>query len=386
MRNNTFYLQKIRLFFTKNIYKKIILTILTIFVIGIASIAYLPITVEAGIFEILVGGGLQMAKINEQLNYFNNEGRHELFAHLKEQHGVLEDEDINARVDVIMQKVSQGIAKVDPSINKKPYNYFVNPNENFNAFCTLGHNVSINKGLFDLLVDDNEIAVVVAHEMGHGQKDHVLKGFKKRIPVKLGAQILLESQGYSLGSAILTTIIETNIEALNITKPMEWEADNLAFDYIVHAGYNPGACAALWQRVEEKQQTHGRGNFIGEIFSPSDHPTNEQRLKNYQKLLYKYSNEKIKVADGVVFVNGNKFVETTGDDHMSKKERAFFIAGNLSAVCHNHEKELPQAAIKNGMVILGVQEIMFPKPSEGTAEELAKKLNTCLAEKNDKRQ
>ena len=117
-----------------------------------------------------------MSAQNEQLKAMNNteEGRQALFQSMKEQQGVNTDPGLNQRVDRIMANLSQAIAQVDPSINDMPYNYYINPDTSFNAACSLGHNMTINTGIFSLLTTDDEIAVVLGHEMGHGQKNHVL--------------------------------------------------------------------------------------------------------------------------------------------------------------------------------------------------------------------
>ena len=114
---------------------------------------------------------------------------------MKEKYGVNEDEELNARLDVIMANLSDAIAKIDPSIKDKPYNYFINPDESFNAFCSLGHNVSVNTGMFNLVANDAEIAVVLGHEMGHGQKEHVRKSLKGSLNASILGSIVAEATG-----------------------------------------------------------------------------------------------------------------------------------------------------------------------------------------------
>ena len=80
--------------------------------------------------------------------------------------------------------------------------------------------MSINTGLFSVLTNDDEIAVVLGHEMGHGQKDHPAKGARR----SLNMSILGAATGTDLG-----VIVANVINNRNITKPMEREADALAF-------------------------------------------------------------------------------------------------------------------------------------------------------------
>lgn len=316
----------------------------------------------------IAGDAAQYNAATKQINYYDNDGREEFFQDLKNKYGVNDDADLNNRLAGIMGSLSSAIAAVDPSINDKPYNYFINTDTTFNAFCSLGHNMSVNTGLFSLIDNDDEIAVVLGHEMGHGQKNHVAKSYVKQLRVNILADIIAGSSGQTMGA-----VFANYANATQVTKPQEWEADNLAFDYITHSSYNPGACAAIWQRVIEKQGGNNQ-NFAGEIFSPSDHPSNEQRRDNYAQKLREYSGNKITVKNGLVQVNGKDFVTPAASDTMSGPERAYFVAGNLAAFCHSHTA-LPTAYVQDGTVMLGDQSIITPNGSDESAETLAARLN-----------
>ncbi len=329
-------------------------------------------TANAGWGAIIGAIASDAAEYNEatkQISYYDNDGRDEYFQHLKDKYGVNEDEYLNSRLASIMGNLSSAIAQVDPSINDKPYNYFVNTDTTFNAFCSLGHNMSVNTGMFTLVDNDDEIAVVLGHEMGHGQKEHVRKSYVKQLRVNILADIIAGGSGQAMGA-----VFANYASATQVTKPQEWEADNLAFDYITHSGYNPGACAAIWQRVIEKQGSNSQ-NFVGEIFSPSDHPTNEQRRENYEKKLKEYSGSKITVKDGKVQVNGKDFVTTAASDTMSGPERSYFVAGNLAVAYHNGTASA-DAYAQDGTVMLGDQPIVTPVDGDESAETLAARLNS----------
>lgn len=353
-------------------------SLITAFTAVIVSSSFIqPQSAEA--FDIGAAAGAiiktsaQHDALNKQIKYYDNEGRHEYFAAIKEKDGVDTDSYKNEMLDRIMAKLSASIAVTDPSIKEKPYNHFVNPQKTFNAYCTLGHNMSVNAGLFDLLAyNENEIAFVVGHEMGHGQKDHPVKGIKKSIPLDVIASIWGSQSGSGLETIGINVL--TNYTAANyVTKPQEWEADNLAFDYAVNAGYNPGAGAALWQRVIEKMGESST-NFVGEIFSPSDHPENEDRRKNYSDKLTAYSNKHVTVDNGIIKLNNKVFMTAGAAGDTSSSERAYLIAGNLAAVYHNN-KTAPAAYIENGMVKMGNQPILIPNNNEPTAQVLVNTLN-----------
>ena len=394
--------------------KKKIAAVISAGMLG-TTIAFTAVPVpaaNASILGALIGTGIQIAAVEQQLGYLDKDGRHELNDSMRQQYGVNDDPELNERLDTIMQYLTAGIGSVDPSIYDKPYNYFINNDTSFNAFCSLGHNISVNTGLFNLVNNDDEIAVVIAHEMAHGQKNHVVKGFHKTIPVALGSAVLAESTG-GIGGAVLATVLNNQITAKSITKPQEWEADNLAFDYLNNTPYNPGACAAIWQRVMEKMNSSDSQNFVGEIFSPSDHPTNIQRRDNYSKKLTELSDNHVTVADGIISINGKTFLSCANnpDSDMSAAERSYLIAGNLAKLYkgtspkpvenkkktteengeykkrkfsfqsdNNSQPEvrpLPQVAYaEDGMLFIDENYIMTEIPGEPSAVELAALFNT----------
>lgn len=323
----------------------------------------------------LIGVAAQYAKLNSTVNYCDDQGRGEYFDQMKNQYGVDPDPTKNAILDDIMTRLSASIAQSDPSINEKPYNYFVNPDKTFNAFCSLGHNLSVNSGLFDLLNNnENEIAFVVGHEMTHGQKNHVKKGIQKSLPISLIASIWGSQAGSTL-EIVGIDILAKQADASIVTKPQEWQADNTGFEYAVGAGYNPGAGAAVWQRFIEKMG-QDRSNFVGEIFSPSDHPSEPDRRDNYAKKITSFSNNHIVVTDGVVKVNGKEFMHAADSDTMSAQERAYLIGGALAAVYHNSATAPNAYAGSNGYLYMGNQDICLPIAGEDNVWALADRLNT----------
>lgn len=239
---------------------------------------------------------------------------------------------------------------------KKPYNYFVNNEKSFNAFCTVGHNLSVNIGTFDKLnYNENEIAFVVAHEIGHGQKQHPAAGVKRGLPLSLLAA-LYSSQNPNAASIIGATLVNALGTARLVTLPMEKEADRLAFDYAVAAGYNVGGGAALWQHILERNGKESSG--FASVFN--DHPTSVSRRDEYSRRITKWSGNAVKVEKdtGAITVQGKHFYTPAKTTSLSSAEQAYLIAGNLAAVYHN--KANSRTVWTNGahMLMVGDQPIM----------------------------
>ncbi len=331
---------------------------------GVVAFAAIPAqTADAGLLETVLGAGIQYVQLSNQISYYDNDGREELFQELQTKYGVNEDPELNARLDSIMESLTASIAKVDPSIEEKPYNYFINNEKSFNAFCTLGHNISVNTGTFNLIANDDEIAVVIGHEMGHGQKKHVQKGINDALIAQVGAAVL--TNGSALGS-----LIANYASSVHMTRAKEREADKLAFQYITNSNYNPGACAAIWQRVMEQNPNSG-SSFL------SDHPDHKDRRDTYAKSLTEYSDGKVTInADSaMVKVNKNDFVVPAPAYDMSSQERAYFVMGNLATAYHNGHNQ-GEAWADGNVLMLGDQPIMESVNGDPSADELAARLNS----------
>ena len=117
---------------------------------------------------------------------------------------------------------------------------------------------------------------------------------------------------------------------------MEWEADNLAFEYISHSPYNPGATAAVWQRLIDLEGNNS-ANVFAVMSGAADHPSNSSRRDNYAKKLTEMSGGRVVVKNGVVYVNQKEFVMPAPAGDMSSAERSYFVAGNLAAAFKNGE-------------------------------------------------
>ena len=320
--------------------------------------------------------GAEYAYLNKQVSYLDNKGRDKYMGQIKDKYGINTDPVANAMLARIMTRLSDAVALTDDSIVKKPYNYFVNNDKSFNAFCTLGHNMSVNIGAFEKLnYNEDELAFVIAHEMGHGQKNHPAAGVKRALPVSIVAA-LYASQNRNTASSIGAALVSTVGTAKWVTKPMESQADKLAFDYAVAAGYNVGAGAALWQHILEQNGSKSSG--FAELFN--DHPTSISRRDNYNEKITEWSGNKVKVNEenGLISVAGQPFYTPTKTSTMSPQEQAFLIAGNLSSVFHDGGQYEPVWTNSENKLLVGEQPVMsFDGVTEADAVE--KRLRDILS-------
>ena len=368
----------------KSLKKKFLATVAAA-AVGISLTFGAPVTVEAAAGDLIgsaIGIGIQAAKINAEIDAnikrYNNteEGRQELYQNFRNKYGVNEDPVYNATLDRIMANLTKGVAAVDPTVKDKPYIYFIAEQNTINAACSMGHVMMVNVGTFKKITNEDELAAIVGHEMGHGQKDHVAKGNKKQLQKAVTAAIAGTAVGATVGGGALTsaiTQVALNHSVAHGSKKFETEADLLGFDYMTHTNYNPGACAAVMQKFVELSIGSKQSSVMA-FFNPSDHPDSEKRRDDYVKKLFEYSGKHVTAKDGVVTVNNKTFIKVAPSEDMSGAERAYFVLGNLAAAYHNGlNKE--EATVQNGIVMLGKQPIIAPIEGDDDAYSIAERLN-----------
>jgi len=334
----------------------------------------------------LIGAAIQIgmegaalnAQINANIKHFNEteEGRRELYNNFREKYGVCEDSEYNALLDRIMANLTKGVAAVDPTIKSKPYLYFISNDENVNAACTMGHVMMVNVGTFKQITNEDELAAIVGHEMGHGQKDHVAKGNKKNLRKQIMASLAGAAVGTTIGGGALTSLIAQaalNQSVAHGSRKYESEADLCSLDYMLHTDYNPGACAAVMQKFAEMEKGSKRSG-LANFFNPNDHPESDKRRDVYAKKLFEYSGKHVSAKNGIITVNKKTLIKVAPSATMSSAERSYFVLGNL-AVAYHRGLNKQAATVENGTVMLGNQPIITPLEGDEDAQVIADRLN-----------
>ena len=139
------------------------------------------------------------------------------------------------------------------------YNVKVLEDAEPNAFTLPDGHIYLSRGLLDLAGSDDEIAAVLAHEIGHNARMHVVRNQQKTKPLQwagLAAMIAMMS-GSKAGAdmARITPYILTGI-ANSYSVEYEKEADQVAIDQMQRTLYNPSAMVTFMQRLSEVEARH----------------------------------------------------------------------------------------------------------------------------------
>ena len=339
--------------------------------LSLTTVAVVPTTVEAasvGAAETLIGGAVAYAYVQTAFNKMDNskEGQEESLARAKKQTGYLEDSAAQARVQRIMKTL-----EASPSV-KRSYVVYANPSDDFNAFATVGRVMSVNKGALDLL-DDDELAYVMAHEISHGEHKDIVNGLKKQVGLSTAVSLAAGGGG---NAAILSNIAGNYMENQVFTMGQEKAADELGFKILSESPYNVGGAAASMAVLRNKYGDLYREG-LNQVFSPNNHPKTSSRVKDNIDRMYTYAGNHVTVDNGAVFVNGVNIYSPANSGRYTGEERAYFMAGKLARLYHNGQIQQGSASYNGPTVTVAGQNIVTT-PNADVALMVATNLNNSF--------
>jgi predicted Zn-dependent protease len=147
-----------------------------------------------------------------------------------------------------------------------------------NAFCMPGGKIAFFNGLINKLkLTDDEIAIVMGHEIAHALREHGRARMAKGTLLQLGAA--LGSAIFGLGDTGQLVVGQgAQLALLKFSRDDETEADIVGLDIVARAGYDPRAGIALWKKME----------MLNKGAPPqwlSTHPAGKNRIAQMQKHL-----------------------------------------------------------------------------------------------------
>jgi predicted Zn-dependent protease len=143
--------------------------------------------------------------------------------------------------------------------------------DDINAWCMPGGKIVVYTGLVNKLqLSDDEIAMIVGHEMAHALREHAREQMAKQTATGAGLSIVSAIFGLGdLGSMVANA--GAQLLVLKFSRNDETEADLVGLEMAARAGYNPQASISLWQKMLANEA--GQGGFL------STHPSGQDRIK-----------------------------------------------------------------------------------------------------------
>ncbi len=147
-----------------------------------------------------------------------------------------------------------------------------------NAFCMPGGKIAFYFGILaKLQLSDDEVAMIMGHEVAHALLEHARERMGKtmatRGAIEIGAALLgvggLGKAAADAGGQLLT---------LQFSRSDESEADALGLLLAARAGFDPRAGVSLWQKMGA-QSKGKQAEFL------STHPSGDTRIQEIEKRL-----------------------------------------------------------------------------------------------------
>jgi predicted Zn-dependent protease len=149
-----------------------------------------------------------------------------------------------------------------------------------NAFCMPGGKIAFYFGILEQLqLSDDEVAMIMGHEMTHALREHARERMGKtmatRGAIEVGAAIFglggISRLAADMGGQLLT---------LKFGREDESEADLVGIELAARAGYDPRSGVTLWQKMAAASKG-APPQFI------STHPSGPTRISDIEKNLPK---------------------------------------------------------------------------------------------------
>jgi predicted Zn-dependent protease len=209
---------------------------------------------------------------------------------VKSQYSVVKDEHLTEQVAVIGNQLAAVSAR--PNLS---YTFAVLNTSEVNAFAGPGGFVYVTVGLLDKLKSKDELATVLAHEVGHVCERHSVRSYYNAQKmqnvltlVDVAAMVAGVPPVASLGGDMVGDFskIVANLTAAIIAQgySRNWEnkADELGFSYASRADYDPHAFVIVLERFRAMEKEKGEETKITLL---SSHPKTEDRIAHIKSLL-----------------------------------------------------------------------------------------------------
>lgn len=213
------------------------------------------------------------------------------WAELKSKTPTSTDPRYTGRLSNIGGRIARGANRADQN-----WDYAVFDSESRNAFVLPGNRVGFYKGMMDFTDNDDQIAGIMGHEVGHVSGEHARERYSLQVASQaavVGGSVLggvaLNSRCNNLQGTARTQCQQSAnrnsqylVQALGLgaqiglvlpySRKHETESDLLGVNYMQRAGYDPYQASKLWEKMAANSPSR-QPEFL------STHPAPANRAK-----------------------------------------------------------------------------------------------------------
>ena len=170
-------------------------------------------------------------------------------------------------IDSMMWAVSKRLQQQIPA-TAYDYTIVVLDDPQVNAFTIPGGNIYVFKGLISFCESPEQLAAVLAHEMGHVEKRHTVD----RLVREFGLSILFSVM--TGGDSVLLYDLYQTLISTGFSRSQEKEADQFALELLEDANISPKSIASFFRKLNRENLAYNE-----KIELIMTHPHNNARIK-----------------------------------------------------------------------------------------------------------
>mgnify|MGYP001470958773 CR=1 FL=1 len=142
--------------------------------------------------------------------------------------------------------------------------------KDINAYAIPGDKILVTRGLWETVKSENELAMVLAHELGHFKLRHHLKAYGRLGIIMF---LMIPFTGQDLGAELIQMILNNVVSGYQ--RQQEISADDFGlFLMQKEYGKQSAGLTSFFEKLSKKE------NFTAKLLSHnSTHPSSEKRLK-----------------------------------------------------------------------------------------------------------
>ena len=187
------------------------------------------------------------------------------------------------RLNAMVRNVGSRIARAANQPNYQ-WEFHVIKSPQVNAFCLPGGKIFVYTGLFRVVNNENELAIVLGHEVAHAIARHgaerismmELGDIAKKVAIKAAGpkyQGML-NQAYGIGANYGVF--------LPYSRKFEYEADEIGLYLAAKAGYDPRVAIEFWSKMKAMSQNMRKPPEFA-----STHPSDSHRIQRLKAIMPK---------------------------------------------------------------------------------------------------
>ncbi len=172
------------------------------------------------------------------------------------------------------------VAQLPANFPRYAWEVQVFQDDNPNAFALPGGKVGVNTGMWKVAKNQDQLAAVIGHEIGHVIARHGAE----RVSQQLAAGVTMEAVGAYSGARTSPENTKMILSGLGLgaqlgvllpfSRTHESEADVIGQEMMARAGFDPQAAVALWQNMLQASS----GGRTPQILSTHPDPQNRIRI------------------------------------------------------------------------------------------------------------